>query len=278
MKLSSFTPGFPCGPLCANHPDTPGQLRRVPSGGVCRNYRPKPAATEGDIKRIPVGEGQYALVDAADHDWLKQYTWHLHDGYAARRENGRRIYIHREIMEPPEGMLVDHADRNKLDNCRSNLRVCTRQENMCNRGKRTGASSRFKGVGYAKENHKWLAKIWGEGQRIWLGYFADEIEAARAYDRKAVELFGEFAWLNLPEEWSPEQRRQVYADAQPLRDALKAKAAQAKAEKDKGKKAKGKSTAPRAKTPARASSMRDTKRTTKKSPKKVRRTPRPETE
>ena len=159
MKLSGFTPGFPCGPLCANHPDTPGQLRRVSSGGVCRNYRPKPAATEGDIKRIPLGEGQYALVDAADYEWLKQWTWRLQNGYAVRYENGRTIYMHREIMKPPEGMLVDHINHNKLDNCRSNLRVCTRQENMCNRGKCPGSSSRFKGVGYSKEQHKWSAKI-----------------------------------------------------------------------------------------------------------------------
>jgi hypothetical protein len=238
MKLSGFTPGFPCGPLCANHPDTPGQLRRVSSGGVCRNYRPKPAATEGDIKRIPVSDGQYALVDAADHEWLSRHHWHLWNGYAARQEKHKTIYMHREIMQPAEGMVVDHANRNKLDNCRSNLRVCTRQENMCNRGKDAGPSSRFKGVGYSKEHRKWRARIWFESQRIWLGYFVDEIEAARAYDRKAVELFGEFARLNFPEEWTPQQRQQVYADAQPLRDALKAKAAQAKAENSKGGKGK----------------------------------------
>ena len=250
MKLSSFTPGFPCGPLCANHPDTPGQLRRVSSGGVCRNYRPKPAATEGDIKRIPLGEGQYALVDAADHEWLRQWTWRLQNGYAVRYENGRRIYMHRVLMEPPAGMLVDHVNRSKLDNCRANLRVCTPQENTHNRGKRAGSSSRFKGVGYHKMERKWYAKLRVGGIPIWLGYFVDEIEAARVYDRKAVELFGEFACLNFPDEWPLEQRQQVYADAQPLRDTLKAKAAQTKTEKGKGKKAKGKSTAPRAKTPA----------------------------
>jgi len=143
---------------------------------------------------------------------------------------------------------------------------------MCNRGKDAGPSSRFKGVGYSKEHRKWRARIWFESQRIWLGYFADEIEAARAYDRKAVELFGEFARLNLPEEWSPEPRRQAYADAQPLRDALKAKATQTKAEKSKrgkgkSKKAKVKSTAPGARTPApktRRRPIHKTKRTMSK--------------
>ncbi len=235
MKLSGFTPGFPSGPLCANHPDTPGQLRQVSSADVCRNWRPKPAEPAGDVKRIPVGDGQYALVDAADYDWLKQWTWHLHNGYATRRENGRTIYMHREIVKAPEGTPVDHTNHNKLDNGRRNLRLCTREENTRNRRKRAGSSSRFKGVGYWRRRHNWYATISLGGLPFWLGYFADEIEAARAYDRKAVEFFGEFAGLNFPEEWTPEQRQQVYAAAQPLRDALKAKADAQKRKKEKGK-------------------------------------------
>jgi hypothetical protein len=256
MKLSSFTPGFPCGPLCANHPDTPGQLRRVRPGGLCRNYRPKPPTPAGDIKRIPVGDGQYAFVDAADYEWLKDWTWHLQGGYAARNEGRKTIYMHRVIMNPPPGKIVDHHDHNKLNNCRSNLHICTHQENQCNLPRHADSSSRFKGVTYCKRRHKWHARLSVRGVPVRLGYFDDEVEAARAYDRKAVELHGEFAWLNFPEEWTPEQRQQVYAAAQPLRDALKRKAAQAKKKQGKSKKAKGKkaerkSTPRRANTPAR---------------------------
>ena len=67
-------------------------------------------------------------------------------GYAVRYEKGKMIYMHREIMQPPEGMIVDHKSRNKLDNSRDNLRVCTREENMRNRAKAIRCSSRFKGV------------------------------------------------------------------------------------------------------------------------------------
>ncbi len=258
MKLSSFTPGFPCGPLCANHPDTPGQLRRVRPGGLCRNYRPKPPTPAGDIKRIPVGDNQYALVDAADFEWLNQWTWHLQNGYAVRNENGKRIYMHRVIMNPPAGKLVDHYDHNRLNNWRSNLRECTRQENACNNRKSAGTSSRFKGVSYCKDRHKWHARLSFKGIPVRLGYFDDEVEAARAYDRKAIELLGEFAWLNFPEEWTPEQRQQLYAAAQPLRDALAAKAEEKKGKsgKAKGKKAERKNTPRRSKTPARKARKR----------------------
>jgi len=273
MRLNGMGPGcFPARPLCANHPDSPGHMREVFPGNVCRNYRPKPAEPAGDIKRIPVGDGQYVLVDAADHEWLSRWTWHLTDGYAARWKGSKRIYMHREIARPPEGMIVDHINRNRMDNCRANLRVCTHQENMYNKAKRAGSCSRFKGVGYRKNRGQWFAEVRFEGKPIWLGFFDDEVEAARAYDRKAVEFFGEFAHLNFPEEWPPERRQKVYADAQPLRDALKAKAGKAKAEKGKGKKAKRPNATARGKTlrrKGRKRSLQDAKRTTKRSPQRT---------
>ncbi len=106
-------------------------------------------------------------------------------------------------------MVVDHIDGNKANNCRFNLRNCTRQENQRNRGKATGASSRFKGVYFDKKVRKWCAAITLGRRNVWLGYYTDEMEAARAYDRKAVELFGEFARLNFPEEWPPQRRAEV---------------------------------------------------------------------
>jgi len=212
--LTSLSTGFPSRPVCANHPDSLGRMRTVPFGSPCRNYRPKPATPDGDVKRIPLTDGAYAYVDAADYEWLSQYNWRLQNGYAARREKTKTSYMHREIMKPPKGWMVDHMNHNKLDNCRVNLRVCTRQQNTHNNIKHVRSSSEFKGVGYSKERDKWFAKIYFEGRRIWLGYFTDELEAAHVYDRKAVELFGEFAHLNFPEEWPPERRREVYANAQ----------------------------------------------------------------
>ena len=207
--------GFPHWPLCANHPNSLGQMRPTPAGDPCRNYRPRPPEPAKGAKQIPLSDGNYAYVDAADYEWLSRHNWRLQNGYAARREKTKVIYMHRQIMKPPKGMTVDHANRNKLDNTRDNLRVCTQQQNAHNNGKHMGSSSRFKGVGYSKDRQKWFAKAYFEGERIWLGYHVEEIEAARAYDAKAVELFGEFAHLNFPEEWPPERRAEIYA----MRDA-----------------------------------------------------------
>jgi hypothetical protein len=119
--------------------------------------------------------------------------------------------MHRQIMDPPKGKIVDHIDGNQANNCRANLRICTRRENGCNRSKPVGTTSRFKGVSWHKATGKWAATIHFKRRAFWLGYFDDEAEAARAYDAKAVELFGEFARLNFPDEWPAERRAEVYA-------------------------------------------------------------------
>jgi hypothetical protein len=100
-------------------------------------------------------------------------------------------------MNAPPGMVVDHINRNKRDNRRCNLRVCTQVENMRNRCSTYG-SSKFKGVSWDARRKKWMAAIHINGTQIRIGFFADEVDAAKAYDRKARELFGEFAYLNFP--------------------------------------------------------------------------------
>jgi hypothetical protein len=198
-------------PACANHPESFGRMQRVPGRGICPNYRPRPTTPEGEVKQIPLGNGFYTYVDAVDYPWLSRWTWHLHAGYATRLEKKKLIYMHRQIMQPPDGMIVDHRNRNKLDNTRQNLRNCTPQENACNRAKRTGTSSRFAGVTYMRDRGKYRAYVYYEGEHLSCGYFTDEIEAARAHDRKAVEVLGESARVNFPEEWPPERRAEIYA-------------------------------------------------------------------
>lgn len=210
--LASLSSGFPVRPTCANQPDSPGRWTECPLGRVCRNFRARPPTPKGEtVKTIPVGDGLYAYVDAADFEWLNQWTWYLHGEYAARFEKRKWIFMHREIMKPPKGKIVDHKNRNKLDNTRDSLRVCTIRENACNRSKKRGSASRFMGVSYSKESDKWDARIAIQGKRRRLGLFVEEVDAARAYDRKAVELAGEFARLNFPEEWPPERIREVHA-------------------------------------------------------------------
>jgi hypothetical protein len=201
-------------PGCANQPGAYGRMQRVPGRGMCLNYRGRPPEPVGDIRQIPLDNGFYAYVDAADYEWLNRWIWSTRGGYAIRLEKRKVVYMHREIMKTPKGKVVDHKNRNKLDNTRGNLRNCTCGENARNRNKPRGASSRFIGVGYDKRSHKYYARLCHEGVALVIGRYKDEIEAARARDQKAVELIGESARVNFPEEWPAQRRAQVYAQAQ----------------------------------------------------------------
>jgi hypothetical protein len=148
------------------------------------------------------GEGKFALVDDEDYDYLNQYPWYIDaHGYAFSRfwnKNTKRTegvgFMHRLLLT--NGNKVDHINGNKLDNRRENLRYCTSDQNMYNRRKHSKATSRYKGVFFEKALNKWRACIRFNKKLIYLGSFIDENEAALAYNKKAEELFGEFACLN----------------------------------------------------------------------------------
>jgi len=242
QAMWTLSVGVPTRPACANHPESLGRMRECPPGRVCPNFRATPPTPTGElVKMIPLGGGVYAYVDAADYEWLSQWTWSLRGGYAARLEKKKHIYMHRALMQPPKGMTVDHQNRNRLDNTRANLRVCTYAENACNRAKRRGTSSRFRGVGYRKDSGKYYAQVHCKGDDLHLGLFTDELAAARAHDRKAVEVFGPFARPNFPDEWPPARRKCVHAQwlraqARPKRSARSTpRARQRKTRKATGK-------------------------------------------
>jgi hypothetical protein len=108
--------------------------------------------------------------------------------------------MHRQIMNAPEGLLVDHIDGNGLNNQKNNLRLCSSAQNARNRRPTSKPYSKYKGVSWHKRNKKWEVRIAKSGKSTYLGTFEDELEAALAYDRKAEELFGEFAYLNFPQQ------------------------------------------------------------------------------
>ncbi len=105
------------------------------------------------------------------------------------------MFMHRQIMQPPSDMQIDHIDHDCLNNQRANLRVCTQAQNNANRRKTRG-SSQFKGVYWYASRNKWRANIRVDRQTKHLGYFDDEEDAARAYNEEALKQFREFALLN----------------------------------------------------------------------------------
>ncbi len=234
--MRSLWSGFPARPICGNQPGAPGVMKECGAGGACRNYRPRPPTPTGEnVKRIPLTGGFYAYVDAEDFEELNRWRWRAHSGgYAVRWEKDKLILMHRQIMKTPQGMVVDHINGNGYDNTRANLRNVTRRENMHNMGKHAGTASIYKGVVRGKRKGTWYAKVGWGGAHATAGPFEEEAEAGRAYDRMAVEAFGEHARPNFPDEWPAERRARVYADAHPKRKALLAKAAQARRRRGKG--------------------------------------------
>ena len=157
-------------------------------------------------KKIPLTQGKFALVDDEDFEWLIQYKWYYmnvapNGGYAATGNKPSR-YMHRVILNPAIGSETDHVNGDGLDNRRCNLRACTHAENIWNKRNHRGSSSKYKGVVFhsaGKRRKRWVANIYTNGTRTYLGYFKTAEEAAYAYDKAAKALFGEFARLNFPE-------------------------------------------------------------------------------
>lgn len=151
------------------------------------------------MKEIKLIRGQIALVDDEDYELVSKYNWGMQSGGYARAvkyKQGKQItyLMHRLVMGFPD-YEIDHKDHNKLNNCRSNLRLSNKATNSMNRRKQRGTyKSKFKGVTLV---HKpYLAYITKDNKHISLGTHRTEKDAARAYNKAAIELFGEFACLN----------------------------------------------------------------------------------
>lgn len=154
------------------------------------------------MKEIPLTQGQVALVDDDTYAELVKRKWYASydpdtNGYRAYTTiKGRNVLMSRFILGVHGGQLVDHIDHNALNNQVGNLRLATRAQNAMNQRKRPTATSPYKGITWSKAVRKWQAQIMHNYKHIFLGYHTDAKEAALAYDRKARELFGEFACCN----------------------------------------------------------------------------------
>lgn len=157
---------------------------------------------------IVLTQGKITLVDDDVYDWASEYRWCAQRTpagafYAVRTTpvpESLKVQLHREIVNAPNGMVVDHIDGDGLNNQRSNIRVATRGQNICNSGLGRLNRSGFKGVSMDKRSGYWRACIQFGGKNTHLGYFGSPIDAARAYDAAARVHHGEFAWLNFPED------------------------------------------------------------------------------
>jgi len=158
---------------------------------------------------IPIQSETYGeklfFIDGEDFEKVNQYKWGLKfskDKFYIHRtmgykENKSSQSLHRYITGCPSGMVVDHIDGNPLNNCRSNLRICSNAENMRNRKKNINGTSKYKGVSFHKRDKVFMACIRLDNKLFHLGYFKDEKDAAEAYNKAAIKYHGEFARLNI---------------------------------------------------------------------------------
>jgi len=145
---------------------------------------------------VPIARNSaHVIVNAEDFECVARYAWELRNGYAMRkaRDKGKRhsLSMHRMIAGAEPGQLVDHINRNKLDNRRENLRIVTPSQNNANQAGRRG----LKGAYISCKGFSWYAKSAGQ----YLGCFKSEQEAARAYDQAARAIYGDNACLNFQE-------------------------------------------------------------------------------
>lgn len=159
---------------------------------------------------VPLSQGRVALIDAEDAERVNQFKWTAHvkknrkkQSFYARRsiwgkEKQVTIWLHRFIMNAPKDLQVDHINGNGLDNRKINLRLATNSQNHCNIPRENNWTG-FRGVGRHRGSSKFYARIKKNGKQNDLGVFETAEEAAHAYDKKAVEIHGDFATLNFPE-------------------------------------------------------------------------------
>lgn len=157
--------------------------------------------------RVFTPTGLRLTFDQRGWELYQQYTWApSNSGYLSRKQwlgenlrpRMRTVYYHREFLGAGGGEIVDHINRDRLDNRRSNLRIVSQEINVRNGRKMRNTSSVYKGVAWAPREQKWRAYIRLNGRQRSLGYYNTQVEAAKAFDQAVREHFGEKVYLNFP--------------------------------------------------------------------------------
>lgn len=156
----------------------------------------RPSVYDGAIEVKLYGKNDlWTILDIEDFERLHDFRFYLRSGYAAINPEVKYVSLHKVIVDYP---VVDHINRDKLDNRKCNLRSVTQGQNCMNRSMRSDNISGYKGVYWYKRDQKWQAQIMINGRSKSLGRFVDILDAARSYDKAAIEHFGDFAVLNFP--------------------------------------------------------------------------------
>jgi hypothetical protein len=140
------------------------------------------------------------LIDVDDLAFVSRFGWYI--AYVGKLKESRVVrsgdfaYLHRLLMAAPDGFDVDHQFHNGLDNRRSHLRVCTSAQNNQNTRRHTNGTSKYKGVHLCRKTGRWRVQCGTRDQRVFLGSFTNEIEAARVYNEWAKKQYGSMAYLN----------------------------------------------------------------------------------
>lgn len=181
---------------------------------------PKTAPAKGAIREIHLSNGLIAIVDEEDYEKVQGFNWRWHVNRSGRRHHTGRVTasyphrgrtvnlsMHRLILDAKPGTMIDHKDRDQLNNRKENLRFCNRSQNQHNRATDfdrdlTQPHTRFKGVSKVtakKCQRPYYVRLMVDRVTHYLGCYATPEEAARAYDEGAKRLHGEFARLNFPD-------------------------------------------------------------------------------
>lgn len=135
--------------------------------------------------------GNECMIDKDDYERIKDFYWYEDNGYARATVNGKKVKMHRFILNPSGGMFVDHINHNTLDNRKKNLRIVTPAQNSMN----TKPRSDHGGVSWCKLTNKWHAQISVGGKNISLGRYADIGSAIAARKNAEEKYYGQYRYV-----------------------------------------------------------------------------------
>jgi len=150
---------------------------------------------DGDLITVLNSIGEILFYTDYNHGYIISHNWYkISTGYSGTIDNGEKLLAHRVITNAKKGEIVDHINRNKIDNTISNLRVTTISMNIFNSKLNISNKSGITGVYFSKDKHSWIANIGYNGKTKYLGCFTDKNDAINARRMAELKYFGVNKW------------------------------------------------------------------------------------